>query len=140
MSAAQVFALANPLALAGWVLLVAAPRRRWTATMSGLVIPGLFAAAYMAIIATKWHEGSGGFSSLAEVAALFSNPWLLLAGWLHYLAFDLLIGAWEVRDAHERGLPHIAVVPCLLLTFLFGPLGWLCYLVLRGVWTRRASA
>jgi hypothetical protein len=52
---------------------------------------------------------------------------MLLAGWLHYLAFDLLIGNREVQDARERGVPHFLVVPCLALTFLFGPAGWLLY-------------
>ena len=55
---------------------------------------------------------------------------MLLAGWIHYLAFDLLIGSWEVRDARELGIPHLFVVPCLFLTFMFGPAGWLLY---RGV-------
>ena len=73
----------------------------------------------------------GSFSTLAGVATLFSNPWLLLAGWLHYLAFDLLIGTWEARDARDRGVPHLFVVPCLFLTLMFGPAGWLLYMGLR---------
>jgi hypothetical protein len=63
----------------------------------------------------------GGFSTLPDVATLFSNPWALLAGWIHYLAFDLLIGTWETRDAREHGVPPLWLVPCLVLTFLFGP-------------------
>jgi hypothetical protein len=74
---------------------------------------------------------------LSSVAMLFSNPWLLLAGWTHYLAFDLFIGSWEVRDARDRGLPHLLVVPCLALTFLFGPAGWLLYLTMRLTTARR---
>ena len=83
------------------------------------------------IIATRFAGSAGGFASLAAVATLFSNPWLLLAGWTHYLAFDLFVGSWEVRDARERGIPHLCVLPCLALTFLFGPAGWLLYLALR---------
>jgi len=75
----------------------------------------------------------GGFSTLAGVGTLFSNPWLLLAGWMHYLAFDLLVGSWELEDAAERGIPHWIVVPCLLLTFLFGPAGWLLYRIVRSI-------
>ena len=56
---------------------------------------------------------------------------MLLAGWIHYLAFDLLIGTWETRDARERGLPHLLLVPCLVLTFLLGPAGWLLYMGVR---------
>jgi hypothetical protein len=82
-------------------------------------------------VATTFGRTPGGFSSLAAVATLFGNPWALLAGWIHYLAFDLLIGTWEARDARERGVPHLLLVPCLILTFLFGPAGWLLYRGLR---------
>ena len=70
---------------------------------------------------------------------LFANPFALLAGWVHYLAFDLFIGAWEVRDAQQHQVPHLAVVPCLLLTFLFGPAGLLLYFVLRYALRRQLS-
>jgi hypothetical protein len=56
---------------------------------------------------------------------------MLLAGWTHYLAFDLIVGSWEVRDARERGISHWLVVPCLALTFMFGPVGFLAYQALR---------
>ena len=102
-----------------------------------MAVPAILAAVYVAIIATKWAGSSGGFSSLSAVAMLFSNPWLLLAGWTHYLAFDLFIGSWEVRDARDRGLPHLLVLPCLALTFLFGPAGWLLYLTMRLTTARR---
>ena len=66
----------------------------------------VLAAVYTVIIALTFSTAEGGFSSLSEVARLFSNPWLLLAGWIHYLAFDLLVGTWETRDARERGISH----------------------------------
>lgn len=65
------------------------------------------------------------------MAALFRDPWLLLAGWVHYLAFDLFVGAWEAADARTRGVPHAAVLPCLVLTFLLGLAGFLPYLGVR---------
>ncbi|HEY7290788.1 MAG TPA: ABA4-like family protein [Vicinamibacterales bacterium] len=132
MTPAQVFSIVNPLALVGWLALIFFPRRRWAVhSVAGLAMPAIFAAVYLAILLTQWASSSGSFSSLAGVAALFANPWLLLAGWIHYLAFDLLVGRWEVMDAHERGVPHLAVVPCLLLTFMFGPVGWLSYSAVR---------
>ena len=101
-----------------------------TSTVTRLVVPGLFAVAYTAIAVVAFGNSDGGFSTLDGVARLFENRWLLLAGWLHYLAFDLLVGTWEVLDSHQRGVPHLLVVPCLLLTFMFGPAGWLLYTVI----------
>ena len=132
MSAEQIFSIANFAALCGWLLLIVLPGKRWvTHVVSGVAVPAAFAALYSVLIALHFAGSEGGFSSLPEVAQLFNNPWLLLAGWVHYLAFDLLIGSWEVRDARERGVRHIFVVPCLVLTFLFGPAGWLLYLGVR---------
>ena len=133
-----VFSMASAAVLPGWLLLVLAPRWRWTARLvSAVLIPGLLAVVYAAIIAARWGGAEGGFSSLADVQKLFADPWILLAGWIHYLVFDLFIGAWEVRDAGRLGIPHLLVVPCLVLTFLFGPVGLLLYGIVRAVRTRR---
>ena len=132
MTANHVFSIVNPIALLSWLLLIALPRRRWVIdVVAGFAVPVLFAIVYTAIILTNFFGSAGGFSSLPDVALLFSNPWLLLAGWTHYLAFDLLVGTWEARDAGERGVSHLLLVPCLVLTFLFGPAGWMLYQVLR---------
>jgi hypothetical protein len=139
-----LFSLANPLAMLGWALLVLAPR--WRAT-NILVISGYWsiglAVAYAVLIATHYlggHGAEGGFGSLAQVAALFRDPWALLAGWVHYLCFDLFTGAWEVRDAQRRGVPHWALVPALVLTFLFGPVGLLVYFGVRQRWPETQAA
>jgi ABA4-like protein len=137
--ASQIFSIVNPIAIVGWVLLAAFPRRRWAELAGGRVVPALLSAVYVAIIVAAWGRSPGGFSSLAAVSQLFQSPWLLLAGWVHYLAFDLLVGSWIVRDAHERGIAHGWVVPLLLLTFLFGPAGWLSYLGLRGAMRARTA-
>jgi ABA DEFICIENT 4-like len=132
VTAETVFSIANLTALVSWLLLVLVPRQRWVLMVTRTAVPLMLAALYSGLIASHWG-GPGGFSSLADVALLFNNPWLLLAGWVHYLAFDLLVGSWEVEDARSRGIAHLLVVPCLILTFLFGPAGWLLYQGVRRV-------
>jgi hypothetical protein len=102
-----------------------------TDTVTGTIVPLFFAVVYVAIVATRLADAEGGFSTLEGVATLFTNRWLLVAGWVHYLAFDLLIGTWEARDARQRGVPHLLLVPCLFLTLMLGPAGWLLYLGVR---------
>ena len=93
MTPDRIFAIVNAIALISWVLLALLPRQRWvTNTLTGTVVPALLATVYIAIIATMWSSSPGGFSTLSAVATLFGNPWLLLAGWTHYLAFDLAGG------------------------------------------------
>jgi hypothetical protein len=139
-----LFSLANPLALLGWALLVLAPR--WTGTrrlvLSG-ALPLVLAVAYALLIGSHYlsaQGGEGGFSSLQGVATLFRNPWALLAGWVHYLCFDLCLGIWESLDARRRGVPHLLLVPCLVLTFMLGPVGLLLYSLVRRFYSRDVAA
>jgi hypothetical protein len=127
-----LFSAASTAVVPGWLLLVFAPRWKWTARLiTPVLIPALLGLLYLYLIVTRFGASEGGFGSLAEVRRLFEDPALLLAGWVHYLAFDLFIRSWEVRDAQRHGLSHLLVVPCLALTFLFGPVGLLLYLGLR---------
>jgi hypothetical protein len=127
-----LFAVANPLALAGWVALALSPvAPRLADGVAGVGIPLLLSLAYAALILAFWAGAEGGFDSLPNVMRLFTRPEIALAGWLHYLAFDLFIGAWEVRVARREAIPHLLVLPCLVLTFLFGPVGLLLFLGLR---------
>jgi hypothetical protein len=111
MTAEQLFSILNLMTTAAWLLLLLLPRARWTSTIVPVVLPSLLAVIYVVLVGSTLTWSEGGFSSLAGVKALFSNPWMLLAGWTHYLAFDLFIGGWEVRDAQRRGLPHLLILP-----------------------------
>ena len=62
---------------------------------------------------------------------LFTDEWTVLAAWIHYLVFDMFVGIWEVKDAQKKGISHWFVIPCLVLTFMLGPIGFLLYSVLR---------
>ena len=94
MTAEQLFSIANAVALGGWL--------PWISSLvTGAILPLLFAVLYAGLLLGNWGAAEGGFSSLAAVESLFSNQWMLLAGWVHYLAFDLFIGSWQVRDARR---------------------------------------
>ena len=140
MSAEKLFSLCSMTALAGWLILAVFPRKRWSAPLvTGVLIPALLSLVYLGLIATHFGSSKGDFQSLAGVATLFSDPYVLLAGWVHYLAFDLFIGSFEVRDAQRVGISHFVVLPCLFFTFMLGPIGFLLYMVVRFVKTRRLA-
>ena len=132
MSNEVLFSICNTAVLPGWLLLALFPRWKWTARLiTAVIIPGLLGLVYLYLVLTEFGKTEGGFGSLAQVQQLFANPAMLVAGWIHYLAFDLFLGSWEVRDAQRLGLSHWLVIPCLVLTFLFGPVGLLLYFALR---------
>ncbi len=132
MTPDQLFQLSSPIALLGWIALAASPLApRAAQIVSAAAIPLLLSVAYSGLVLAFWAGAPGGFSSLPEVQALFTNPQIALAGWLHYLAFDLFVGAWEARTARAEGISHWLLLPCLALTFLFGPAGFLAFAILR---------
>ena len=139
MTVEQLFSILNLVTMAAWLPLVFVPRARWSSAVVPVVMPALLAVVYAGLVVTTLPGSDGGFSSLAGVRALFSNDWALLAGWTHYLAFDLFIGGWEVRDAQRRGISHLLVVPALVLTFLLGPGGLLLYLAIRSFTTNKRA-
>ncbi len=132
MKAEQIFSIANLIAMISWIILAVAPR--WVLTrkiiLSG-AIPVLLSVAYLVLIVLFFGSAEGGFSSLAGVMKLFTNEWAVLASWIHYLAFDLFVGVWEVKDAQAKNISHWFVIPCLILTFMLGPIGFLLYSILR---------
>jgi hypothetical protein len=136
----SLFSLAGLVAAAGWLILVILPRWRYTQIICAVVIPLAIALLYLGLIARYLGRGPGGFGSLAEVGLLFSQPGPLLAGWVHYLAFDLFIGSWEVRDSQKHGVSHWLVIPCLIATFMLGPIGLLTYFIIRSIKLRAVSA
>ena len=133
MSPDSLFQLANPLAMIGWIILALSPLApRWADRIGGFAIPALLSLLYAGVILGYWWQGQGGFDSLANVMLLLSDPWMALAGWVHFLAFDLFIGGWITRQARAEGIGHLLVLPCLVLTFLFGPVGLLLFLSMAG--------
>lgn len=140
MSPDQVFLICNNGVLPAWLLLAVAPGWRWTQRIVHAVwIPLLLGVVYIWAFVANPQPAEGGFGSLEGVMQLFQSPHVVLAGWVHYLVFDLFVGAWEVRDARRRGIHHAWVVPCLAVTLMLGPVGLLLYLTLRLALTRETS-
>jgi hypothetical protein len=128
----DLFPIANLLAMAGWATLALSPLSpRWSDRIAGQAIPIVLSVGYTALVLAFWSRAPGGFDLLPNVMALFTQPEIALAGWVHYLAFDLAVGAWIARTARAEGIAHLFVLPCLALTFLFGPAGFLAFTALR---------
>lgn len=133
MSAARVFQLLNLVVLPWWAVFLAAPRSRIAgraASHSAIFLGlSLLYAAFLAL-AIAAGAGQGGFDFDGLRGAL-GTPRGFLAGWTHYLAFDLFIGAWIVRESGRLG---VEPRPYLLLTLVAGPIGLGGFLIRR--WLR----
>ncbi len=131
MTPDKLFQYAGNVVAPCWLLLLVAPRWRWTQRIVTFVWPLLIAAVYVWLLLAYRPPAGSGFGSLTQVQVLFSSRYALLAGWIHYLAFDLFIGAWETRDGLRLGISRWALLPCQVLTFLLGPAGLALYLLIK---------
>ena len=138
MNPTTLFSVSNLLAVVCWLALAGSlfllRIRPWTWRITGLVVPAVFAATYVLLLPRGMSEApDGGFGSIDAVRALFASDLALTAGWLHYLAFDLFVGTFIARAGTEARIPGVLLLPCLALTFLFGPAGLLLFLIIRCV-------
>lgn len=121
-----LFSYAGLAAMAGWALLILGPRRfAWLNAIPLWIIPAGLSALYAALIFSRFSGIGGGFDSLDNVATLMSDRWALLAGWVHYLAFDLFIGAAMAARMDRAGIGRVVQAPILGSIFMLGPLGFL---------------
>ena len=129
-----IFAVSNAAAMVGWVTLIFLPR--WPLVDKALrygLIAALSLLYTVLVFIYFFRVPGGGFNSIAAVRALFMSDPVLVAGWAHYLAFDLFVGTWIAKEADKIGMSRLLQAPILLLTFLFGPAGYFTLLVIRSI-------
>lgn len=136
-----IFKVASRFALIGWILLAVFPSWEYTLPVTVGIVILLLSALYTYLIFLGKHLDDpseklrGNFWSLKGVMNLFKSPRAVLAGWVHYLAFDLAVGAFIVVDAARYDIHQLLLLPCLILTLMFGPAGLLAYFILKSVMT-----
>ena len=139
ISAETMYTLLNFSVLPFWLLLILVPLTKPTDTLvHSVLMPLVLGVTYAWFLATAlWGPtpmpDGAGFGSLEALRKVFSMDTALIAGWAHYLVFDLFIGAWQARDAQRIGLNHFLLVPCLVVTLVVGPIGLLLYVMVRGL-------
>lgn len=137
MSYEFIFSAANTLALLAWILLLLFPYRPFTNKLLIGVVITILCTTYAVLVYNMLQPaGFKKFSTLQGVALLMSTPGAALAGWIHYLAFDLMTGLFITGNAARHGISYAWVLPCLVLTFLLGPAGLLLYLLVRWALTK----
>ncbi|MEO1051029.1 MAG: ABA4-like family protein [Bacteroidota bacterium] len=140
MTTSDVFSLANFMVMPMWLLLILLPKWKVTRFLIDFkVIPLLLSLIYAVYIIIAIQKGGAmDFGSLKSVMALFTQEDAVLAGWVHYLAFDLLVGMWMIDQNRNLGIHQVLMAPCLFGAFMFGPVGFLLFMIIRAVKTARS--
>jgi Domain of unknown function (DUF4281) len=141
MDAATIFSFGNSFILIGWILLIFLPNWKYTqaSILNGLIV--LYSVVYTYLILKDIGDfRADSFSSLANVKALFQNDNAVAAGWFHYLAFDLFVGAYIVRKSISLGISRVFYTLALPFTFMFGPMGYLIFFIIKSLKTKSLKA
>ncbi len=141
MSPDKIFQICNSIAMIGWIILILLPFWQQSDKFLVGIIITLFGIVYTWLIFSGLRLGDmSSFGTLNGVMDLFKNKTVLTAGWVHYLAFDLMAGIFIRKNAQKHGINHWLTVPCLFFTFMLGPFGLLLYLLMRWVITKNYFA
>ncbi len=140
--AERFFGASNTLALVAWILLVLLPGRRFVShVLCAVIVPAALAAGYAAVVGWKLATSPpvGDLGTIQGLRSAFADDWVFAAAWTHYLAFDMIVGAWIARDAVRLAIPWPLRTAALVLTFLLGPAGFLLHLAARVSLRRRVA-
>lgn len=118
----RLYAVINTCTAPLWLLMVLAPRSAVTASAVRLATPlyATLGASYVGLLASGWGGERVDFRDPESVRRGLSQPRSFLAGWAHYIAFDLFVGRWIWEQGLTQGRTTRAA---LLLTWLAGPTG-----------------
>jgi len=135
-SLSLLYKIVNATAALGWSILIFLPNWYFADSVIkyGIVVGLCVFYIYLLFIKKDTNNEiypKGNFMSLEGVLLLFKNPRNLLAGWVHYLAFDLMLGIYIKHQAINLGMSHFIQIPCFLLTFMLGPVGYLLFLAIQ---------
>jgi hypothetical protein len=142
MTYQQIFSLCSLAVVPLWFLMIVAPRWRWTTrVVSQPWAYAPLAVVYAILVLPRFGEIASvvvGNPGPQTVGDLLATPSGATIAWVHFLAFDVFVGRWAYLDSRARGVHALVMAPILLLTFLFGPMGFLAYLLARTL-TRSSS-
>ncbi len=141
MTPSDVFSIANITAFFMWILMIVLPK--WKATrflIDYKVIPIILSLVYAFYIIQSILTGpSMDFGSLQAVMHLFTVEQAVLAGWLHYLVFDMLVGMWMLDKNKSLKIHQAIMALCLIGTFMMGPVGFLLFMAVRALKKQKKS-
>jgi hypothetical protein len=136
MESSVVFQIVNTAVIPAWIILIFFSKKSWrNPAIYGFAM--LMAVLYVVyVVSGLGNMDMEAFSKLEGVKAMFSSDKAVLTGWVHYLVFDLLVGNWIVNNAQKHNINHYLIIPCLIFCFMFGPVGFLFYTVIKLVKTK----
>ena len=133
MTTSIVFQIVNAIVLPAWLILIFFPKKSWRNPVIYAFAMAMAAVYAFYVVSSLGDLDMEAFSKLEGIKAMFASDKAVLTGWIHYLVFDLLVGNWVLNNSQKHHINYYLVIPCLLLCFMFGPVGYLLYSLIKVV-------
>ena len=129
-----------------WFILIVFPQSHLSRIFVTSIFPiFILSGVYIFILYKSYligYDFDGNFTlylGLNELSRLFEDHLYIMIFWTHFIAINLFIGGWIVKDSQKFSINKILLSLPLILTYLIGPLGLFLYWIIRIFYAKRIS-
>ena len=129
-----------------WLILIFFPNSNLSKYFVTSIFPILLLSGTYIFILYKSYLSSYNFIDnfnlylgFEELSDLFSNKSFLITFWIHFIAMNLFVGGWIVKDSQRLIINKILIILPLIFTYLIGPIGLLLYWLIRIFYAKNIS-
>ena len=129
-----------------WFILIVFPQSHLSRIFVTSIFPFfVLSGVYIFILYKSYligYDFDGNFSlylGLSELSRLFEDHLYIMIFWTHFIAINLFIGGWIVKDSQKFAINKVLMAVPLIVTYLIGPLGLILYWIIRIFYAKRIS-
>ena len=133
-------------ALPFWFILIVFPQSHLSRIFVTSIFPFfILSGVYVFILYKSYLTGydfDGNFTlylGLSELSRLFEDHLYIMIFWIHFVAINLFIGGWIVKDSQKFSINKVLLILPLIITYLIGPIGLFLYWIIRIFYAKRIS-
>ena len=129
-----------------WMILIIFPQSHLSRIFVTSIFPFfILSGVYIFILYQSYligYDFDGNFSlylGLNELSRLFEDHLYVIIFWTHFIAINLFIGGWIVKDCQKFSINKVLMAVPLITTYLIGPIGLFLYWIIRIFYAKRIS-
>ena len=129
-----------------WFILIIFPQSHLSRIFVTSIFPFfILSGVYIFILYKSYligYDFDGNFSlylGLSELSRLFEDHLYIMIFWTHFIAINLFIGGWIVKDSQKFSINKVLMAVPLIVTYLIGPIGLFLYWIIRIFYAKRIS-
>ena len=129
-----------------WFILIVFPQSHLSRIFVTSIFPFfILSGVYIFILYKSYligYDFDGNFTlylGLSELSRLFEDHLYIMIFWTHFIAINLFIGGWIVKDSQKFSINKVLMAVPLIVTYLIGPIGLLLYWIIRIFYAKRIS-